>query len=156
MPQEVFDLWIAPHITDYGWPFTSADMPVTGTKWRDFFAHRPLRQWAQFAWHHIHIPARLDIFHPDTVWRVHGIIGHCRDSLQTAMANIEGTRDRYRACASFIVSTGRFPAPLVGVYDEHSFGFELVDGHHRLAALFGGGVPTGFQMPIWLGRRDDT
>jgi len=152
MPQEVFDLWIQPCLEDYGWPFQSADAPLAGTQWEAFFAGRTLRQWAQFAWQLVRVephPLR-GVFHPDTVWRVQGIILHCVYALKTDMADIQDTRDRFAACAAFIAATGRLPAPLVGVHDEHPHGLELVDGHHRLAALLHVGVPQGFRIPVWL------
>jgi hypothetical protein len=149
MPQEVFDLWIAPHLEDYGWPFLSAGSSIAGSNWENFFAHRPLRKWADLSWQIIQIDPSQNIFHSDTMWRVKGIIGHCVNGFQTDMANIQNSQQRFRACASWITIHRSLPAPLIGIYDEHAFGFELVDGHHRLAALFHIGFPRGFKIPAW-------
>ncbi len=154
MPQEVFDLWIAPQLEAYGWAFTSDECSLKGTSWQDFFASRSLREWAVLEWRLVQVRLSRQIFHPDTSWRIDGIIGHCVYGLNTDMANLDDTKERFRRCADFIRENGRLPAPVIGVPDFR--GLELVDGHHRIAALFYVGIPTGFQIPVWVGISENS
>ncbi len=67
---------------------------------------------------------------------------------ETAAANLKRTNERFRAGAAFIRSSGKLPAPVVGVLSNR--GLLILDGYHRLAALFYLDKAEGFDLPIWL------
>jgi hypothetical protein len=150
MPADVFDQWIAPQIPVYGWPFSSIDCATTHTKWHRFFAGRTLAQWASFDFLLNELPYRTLMFEDKTDWRIEGIFDHCSLGLQTQQANIYETVNRFRACAEFIHLNGRLPRPVIGFLNEGLI--EIIDGHHRLAALRYIGVRPDFKVPIWMIR----
>src|SRR5262249_39784519 len=91
------------------------------------------------------------VFHPQTVHRAEAIIGHCVRNEPTVTANLHNSKQRFWACASFIQAHGNVPKPLVAV--SLPFGFEVVDGNHRLAALIHLGFPSSFHIQAWLGLK---
>ena len=133
MPPEVFDLWIVPLIDASGWPFSSVNDSVIGTEWDRFLIGRPLSFWATVEWRLLSLPMTESVYHPETALRVRWIVGNCALGEQTPTADLQDTKKRFRTAASFIQVNGQLPSPIVGITTRE--GFEIVDGHHRLAAL---------------------
>jgi hypothetical protein len=148
MPAEVFDLWIRPHISAYGWPFTAQNLRLEGTKWSAFFTGYSLQQWTAFDWYLTTVRLVPGLFHEETMQRIEWVVGACAFDYKTPTAKLENTKERFRACTAFIEQHGKFPQPVVGL--SSALGLEIVDGHHRLAALFFLGKHERFDMPIWL------
>jgi hypothetical protein len=148
MPADVFDQWIAPLIPVYGWPFSSIDCSTENTKWCRFFAGRSLAQWAQFDFRLEELAYGVLKFEETTQWRIEGIIDHCTLGLPSKQANIHDTVNRFAACANFIRRHGCLPRAIIGI--PHMGSLEIIDGHHRLAALIYVGVPAEFKISIWI------
>jgi hypothetical protein len=132
MPSDVFDLWIVPGVECYGWQFTSTSQSVEDTQWNGFFGSQPLLFWANARWGHVSIPASAHTFHPETQARIIAIIGTAH-GFQTAAANLGDSKKRFWTSASFIREHGEIPSSVVATPTRE--GFELLDGHHRLAAF---------------------
>jgi ParB/Sulfiredoxin domain len=147
MPSEVFDLWIMPGIKCYGWQFTSASQSVEATGWKGFFGSQPLSFWANARWKRVSMPASKHTFHPETQARIIAIIGTAQ-GFQTVMANLRNSKKRFWACAAFIQKHGTIPFPVVATPTKE--GFDLVDGHHRLAAFVHLGLAESVPVPVWL------
>jgi ParB-like nuclease domain len=148
MPPEVFDLWIVPGIDSHGWPFSSVNDSVIGTAWDSFFIGRPLSFWANVEWRLLSLPMNESVYHPETALRVRWIFGNCALGEQTPTANLQDTKKRFWTAASFIQVNGKLPSPIVGITTKE--GFEIVDGHHRLAALVFLRFPNTFSLPAWI------
>jgi hypothetical protein len=148
MPSEVFDLWICPGIDAYGWPFSSVNDSITGTKWDRFFIGRTLSFWATIEWRLLSLPMNQSVYHPETLTRVQWIVNNCAFGQQTPTADVQNTRERFWAAATFIRINGKLPSPVVGITTKE--GFEIVDGNHRLAALVFLGLPITFSFPAWI------
>jgi len=147
MPREVFDLWIVPGVEFHGWPFTSTSQSVEGTRWAGFFGLQSLRFWANARWGHVAIPVSLNIFHPMTRARIIAIIGTAQ-GFQTPMADVRDSKERFWTCASFIREHGAIPFSIVATPTQQ--GFDLVDGHHRLAAFVHLGFASKASIPAWI------
>jgi len=149
MPEEVFDLWIRPGVEEHGWSFLSTPEPLTGNRLQRLCNGSSLNDWIVLDWNLSSLPVTESIFHPQTVARAEAIIGHCVRNEQTATANLHDTKERFRACASFIEINRRVPQPVIAV--GLPMGFEIVDGNHRLAALVHLGFGGSYRIPAWLG-----
>jgi hypothetical protein len=152
MPQEVFGLWIAPHISVYGWPFVSVKDSLSGTSWQSFFLGRSLEHWANLDWQLSSITPSETVLFADTIWRIEGIVGYCAYGRRTSQSNIHETEKRFLACASFIKEHRKFPCPIVGIARPDCI--ELIDGHHRMAALLYLGGPKGTPIPTWIASKN--
>ena len=146
MPDEVFDIWIAPLIKDYGWPFSKDSISSYGTKWQYFFP-------VSFSfWRNIHWEFRKDIhdelFEGQTLRAIQDIIGNCALGLTTDMTNLCNTHERFRACTDFIRNNNRLPAPVIGFIT--TAGICIVDGAHRLSAMVHLQA-IHIEIPAWIG-----
>jgi hypothetical protein len=149
MPTEVFDQWIKPNIADYGWPFSPSRLSVAGTRWDKFFLNRPITYWAALHWRLSEFAVRENLLNSYSRSRLHWIIGAVVFGQNTPTARIENTRERFRACAAFSRIKGTIPGPIIGVAELG--GFNVVDGHHRLAAIVHLKMANGRSVPAWIG-----
>jgi hypothetical protein len=148
MPVEVFDLWIRPHIPDYGWPFSPTKPSVLGTRWYKFFTRQPISYWATLYWRLDKIKIGQNSLAGDTWLRIQWVIGAVVFGQNTPTAQLEDTSKRFWACAALIKNHGDLP-PIIGV--ATNAGFSVVDGHHRLAALVHLGMADGHPISAWIG-----
>src|SRR3954466_7071169 len=74
MPKEVFDLWIRPHISAYGWPFTSVEQSLNRTEWKSFFSGGSLKYWAGVKWALTSITLRKALLDEHTQARIDAVI----------------------------------------------------------------------------------
>jgi len=148
MPPAVFDLWIVPGIESHGWQFTSVFQSVNGTEWDGFFADRPLAWWASADWELSQYQLRRELLRFESKRRIDWIIDNNTKGIETPTANLRNTKERFRALEDFIRANGVLPNPAVGFW----FGSQIyvVDGHHRLAALFHVGFKQDFMLAVWI------
>lgn len=148
MPDEVFDVWLAPFIEKIEWPFTDVNATLSGTRWNILFGEIPLCVWNQLVWTRLDLEfTKLD-FNFFTTLAIESIIDHCVHGLSTGTANIHDTQERFFACAEFVRVHQTIPKPIVAIYKNNKI--EVMDGNHRIAALRHIGVPNGYRLPIWL------
>lgn len=149
MPPEVFDAWILPQIVDWGWPFRTLNDSVLGTKWDSYFCDLPFKYWAALGWYLRYIKPSQKFLHAETIARIHEV-GGAAFGYKTKTAHLENTRERFWASATFIQDHGDFPPPPI-IGDLFQNKLRIIDGHHRLAALFHVGMPDEFRTEAWLG-----
>lgn len=153
MPAELRDMWLGPIAEEYGWPFQSLDDSTQGTRWRYVLPKMTLREVSELVW----VLERIDLatkpFTPGSLDAVKGLIQQHVLGLDTLYANLANTQERFRACASFIREHGDLPAPIAVI--DTGAAYDLLDGNHRLAALFHVGLPPGFQAPAWVARKPE-
>ena len=149
MPDEAFDMWLAPLITRYGWPLLSIDAAVSiETKWGALLANIPLAFWHSSQWELRNIELTPKAFAFSSQMLVDSIVDHCTRGAYTMTANLGNTNQRFRALAEYVSINGRIPLPVVAV-PRHGR-FELVDGHHRIAAVFHCGIAATYRPPAYV------
>lgn len=149
MPDEVFDTWLAPLAEDYGWPFKKSQDCIKETKWFVIFGNYDLEFWTSVKWRIISTQLHPEIFANGTCFRLNSIIQFCTEGVPTFTANLQGTVERFRACTDFIRANRKLPRPIVAI-TRNRIEFEIIDGHHRIAALLHVGIPVGYEIPIWI------
>lgn len=153
MPSEVFEQFIQPQLQFDIESLTVLETFVTAPGWAKYFRNKPLKFWASLTWTKLSIPYRDVHINPETINLACQLAKEFRESCpsQTAeRANIQDSKARFDACASFIKSMGKFPKPLVCL-DVGSH-FDLLDGYHRLAALFSTNDYENFPVDVWVGK----
>jgi len=134
MPDEVFELWLAPLIEGKGWPFKSIEDDLQTTRWRYVLGlDYSLRQWAKCSWELMEIDLSQSSFTNGSISMVKAIIGHAVNNLPTETANVENTKERFSSCVSYIKEHGTIPKPII--LTRVSDGFNVMDGNHRMAAI---------------------
>jgi hypothetical protein len=152
MPDEVFDRWIAPFIAQIGWPFVTTEDDLGNTRWKYLLARMPLSVWAAGQWRLIVLDAKEALADPlqEVMFRETikgGVYGD-----KTLGANLQDTEERFRACADFIRINDTIPTPIVGTYCNGIF--KILDGNHRLAALFHVKGFRSHKVPCWLFQKE--
>jgi len=151
MPKEVFDLWLAPLIASDGWPFTSIFSSTFGTIWYRYFEGHPLKFFHDLLWYRENIPCFFSSFHPSSRYVIQLLIDTHLKNIPTIATQVKGGKGResFLGSLKFIQRTGRFYTPVVLItYDGL---YQLMDGNHRIAALFSLGV-NGFPIDAWIGK----
>src|ERR1039457_234637 len=143
MPQAVFDAWIQPEIDAVGWP-----LPSWPDSWQRFFCDLPLSYWVALEWKLSSISISQQFLHSDTMIRIRRV--GVTATTHTRLTNVENSSERFWASTVFIREHAQLPGPPL-IIDSFENRFRVVDGHHRLAALFHVGVPVGFTTPAWIG-----
>jgi len=148
MPDEVFDNWLAPIINDHGWPFTSINDDLFSSDWIFKIGNKfSLKQWFECEWELTDIPLDNANFKHYTLKIISEIIVNAVNGIPTETTDLIGGDERFRACASFYREYGKIPWPIV-IYKFSNF-VRVLDGFHRLAAIFHVGYPHDFKVPAW-------
>lgn len=151
MPDELFDMWLAPLIKSQGWPFTSTSDDLQSDNWKYYLGiNHTLKQWTECEWELISIKLSSANFKHYTLQTVFDIITFAVKGIPTSTANLERTKERFLACASFYREHNTVPWPIV-VYEFGKF-IRVVDGYHRLAAIFHIGFSPELKIPAWLAK----
>jgi hypothetical protein len=152
MPKAVFDAWIRPCIADYGWPFSYSNLLIQDERWQKFFDDKSLSYWRSLYWSFSSLKISNNVLDSTTRLRIGWVIGANVRGLKTPTTNLKDTSERFRACTEFIKKNGSLPSAIIGVPTPR--GFRVVDGHHRLAALFHLKMAEGKEVPAWMGVKN--
>jgi hypothetical protein len=149
MPEEVFTMWIADIVKRNGWPFTHIYSEPLG-RWRGYFCGMSLQMISQLRWERQVRRFSITALHP-----------HARNSIETLFRfhfrqmkqGLEVAPDSYVRIMSqktYIKGKGKFPKPVI--FFSSLGNLQILDGHHRLAALLYFPVPfvKAFQMDCWM------
>ena len=147
MPAEVFDMWMLPAIESLGWKFTVVPDSVAATNWDGFFGSRPPTFWAKANWRFLEFPLHAHLLNSADQARIGWIIEFAVQGKQTKAANLKNCKERFWAFAAYIKEHGKLPLPIIATISRGVI--EIVDGFHRLAALFFLERAAGFRLPIW-------
>ena len=151
MPDELFDKWLAPLIESQGWPFASIHDDIDSSHWKYYLGSEyTLEEWSQCTWELITIPFNVFNIYDSTRRTIQDIIISAVKDIETSVANLERTKERFWACASFYRKHGTIPFPVV-VYQDFGF-FRLIDGFHRIASVIHVGYSNDFTIPAWLAK----
>lgn len=148
MPDEVFSMWLAPFIAQIGWPFITIEDDLGNTRWKYLLVRTPLSVWNAGQWRLVEFDAKKALSDPLQEVMFREIIKGGIYSHQTLGANLQNTVERFRACADFIRVHDTIPQPIVGTFCNGIF--KVLDGNHRLSALFHVKGFRSHKIPCWL------
>src|SRR5690348_1778948 len=101
MPSEVFRIWIVPAVKYHGWEGVGMDESLQ-EEWQGIFAGYPLSFWKSSSWQLCSTPFDTDLFAALSVQRAFWIVDHATKGVETPLANIHDSAERFWACAAFI------------------------------------------------------
>jgi hypothetical protein len=151
MPEEVFNLWLAPLIASDGWAFTSIFSSTYGTIWYRYFEGQSIEFFHNLFWHRKNIPCSFRSFHPSSRYVIELLINTHLKNIPTIAAQVKGGKGKeiFFGLRQFIKRTGRLPAPVILVWQ--SGGYHIMDGNHRISALFSLGIQD-LLIDAWIGK----
>ena len=152
MPDEVFNVWLAPFIEQIGWPFISINDSLAETRWKYLLARTPLSVWHSGSWRLANFDAKEALTDPMQEVMFREIIKSGVSHGVASAAHLQDTEKRFRACADFVKVHDTIPVPIVGVFCEGIL--KILDGSHRLAALFHVKGFRSHTIPCWIFESD--
>jgi len=153
MPDEVFEIWIAPLVASSGWPFTLTDNPDDWGYWSQYFGGQSVEAVNQRAWKRQYLPLELGLFHPGARNIIKLVLLAYTHRDTAALAKVKEVKggkgeDSFLRSREFIKRTGRLYAPVI--LREDWEGYRIVDGYHRIAACFSLNLPATFALEAWI------
>ena len=152
MPDELFQMWIEPEIESHGWPFHGDEITVTDPSWSKYLRDLGPQFWSQVHWKRVNA-AFVEGQIEERAIKVASLLAEVgRRFLETGVAEqtlVKDSPQKVAAIAAAIEANGKLPNPLV--FLERSDGWWLMDGHHRLGALFMLGKQRTIPLDCWLG-----
>ena len=148
MPDEVFSSWIAELVDFNGWPFDADDDSFPSDQWSRFFVHVPLAKWADAVWTRRTFKQSAIRLAPQSTQTVVDVGTNSFHATRNFIAlEVANSATRVMNHLAFIRRERRFPGFLTA-WDDPG-GMLLVDGHHRLAALWLADT-EGIVVPVWV------
>ena len=152
LPDEIRRLWLEPIAVEYGWPFQSIDESTEGTKWKYVLGvDVTLRNFAGLMWNLEEIEVSSQGFCRQTIHAINTVREQNTTNKDTMFADVCDTQERFMSCVYYIRKHGVVPEPLVCLMTNEG-SIDMLDGHHRMAALTALGIPEGYRIPAWVGR----
>ena len=150
IPDEVFDGFLSPLIDSFGWPFSSVSQILDGTEWCRILYPLTLPELSALKWnrklftlesHSLYKGSVADLEHiirnkVENIWAPIG-----RDSTPCRMSLLWHEAD--------IMETGKFCSPIT--IAKTPTGWKILDGNHRVAALFTLDLVEKVQIDAWVG-----
>jgi len=150
MPDEVFEIYIAPLIKDLGWPYNSANDFVS-RGWQEAFDNHQLNVIVELQWERGNTYFSSLKFHPTSAKRLDWILEAHIDGRVTPCSNVRNGKQRLERNLAYIKRLRAMPSPVVFM-NSHQ-GFRILDGNHRLAAALLVSRTIDTQIPYWLGSK---
>lgn len=154
MPDDVFNIYIAPLIESHGWPFNIHGAiidPVEAKRWHQMFDLQSVEAIRQLSWERHALSFSLGLFHPRSQRVITMLIEHHGNyAFHAGIANVANSRIKLFRARDYIARTGQLPAPVILQNDWE--GLRILDGNHRIAALVTFGDDTnGAPLDAWIG-----
>jgi hypothetical protein len=152
MPDELFNIFLSPFITDIGWPFLTVYDSIDGTDWYRLLSGLTLKQFSNLTWDRRVIFLNKSILHPLT----QGDIDSCIFSCTYNTSRLDGgnppeaTRSVISGYKERIVATGCISTPIVAIFSEGVI--RILDGIHRTTALFSISSHDKILVEAWIGE----
>lgn len=151
MPNEVFNTWLLPIITDHkSWPYDDILSPHPSRQWDQNFGLFTLKDISNCIWHRMSLS--FDMLCLDSVSnRTIDVLikKHVYNLETTVRFNVRNSRSRFFSFVEFIKSKGNIPEPIIGINTDD--GLRVLDGNHRLSALTYLGFRGKIQCTTWVG-----
>jgi len=152
MPDEIFNSFLYPLIiNDIGWPFLTVDDSINGTDWYRILYPFSLSSLSKLKWKLSSFLLNKDILckgSQDDIDMV--ILNKTEDVWALIGRDSKPSRDSLAWHKKNIITTGRLSAPVAVAFTL--FGIKVLDGHHRIAALFDLGLQNTTPIDAWIGE----
>lgn len=125
-PAAVTDIWLANIAVGYGWPPTE--------KWHSALRGKPFADWHHVTWQEAEIELTIQNLTWDTRLALNGIYEAAGEGAVNAYSNVHKTKERLRAAFDYVFRYGTYPSSII--LARRAARYEVLDGYHRLAALF--------------------
>lgn len=150
MPTEVFDEFLKPLIISYGWPFRTVYVPLNGTEWCRIFYPLTLVSLSQLIWIRREFILKKESLCPNSQSDIGYVILNKTEDVWAAIGrDSQPCRNSLLWHEKFISETGRLSAPVTIAFTVD--GLRILDGNHRIAALFTLGLIDTFKVDGWIG-----
>lgn len=144
MPTPLFDMFIAPLIDDTPNVFF-------GSRWFYHFGGLSLYQFSQLRWNISTLLINENILHPDSNSDIQLLITDHVKNIETSIRrNVVNSKARFLGLVEYIKRTGCLPAPIVLIRTGYTF--RILDGSHRMAALFTLSLNETVPVKAWIGE----
>jgi len=150
MPTEVFDKFLKPLINSYGWPFRTILTSLVGTEWHRILHPLTLESLSQLKWIRHEFILKKESLCPSSLSDIGYVIENKTRNIWAFIGrDSQPCRDSLIWHEKFIAETGRFSAPVTITLNID--GLRILDGNHRIAALFTLGLVGTFKVDAWVG-----
>jgi hypothetical protein len=150
IPDELFDLWIAPLVISYDWPFHSIYDSLKNTEWLRIFHPYSLSTISQLKWDLDSFFINKNILCPSSYDDINLIIMNKGFNVFAFIGrDSKPSRDSLAWHKEFIVTTRRLCAPIAAVFTNS--GIKIFDGNHRIAALLDLNLYNSIPIDAWIG-----
>ena len=156
MPDEVFAEFLQPLIIeDIGWPFCNPNDSLVGTDWYRILYPLTLEALCYFKWFRKVFTITENLLYEGSIADIKLII---RNKTENIWASIGRDSTPCRNSLLWhevdIQKAGKFRAPVTIAYTP--LGLKILDGNHRIAALYTLGLVDTFKVDAWVGISPET
>lgn len=155
MPDELFNMWIRPHIEFSGWPFRGDETVVSDPAWAKYLRNHPPSFWRGVQWRFTSQAFIGVVIEQRAINVAYQLSEFGRQFIETGTAVRTPVKDspkKVAAIATVLEKEMKFPKPLVCLVQGNEWW--LMDGHHRLAAMFMQKEIEHFPFDAWIGTHD--
>jgi hypothetical protein len=151
MPDDIFTEFLQPLIVeDIGWPFNTPTDSLVGTDWYRILYPLTLEALCYFKWFRKVFTITENILYEGSVTDIKLIIRNKAEDIWASIGRDSAPcRNSLLWHEADIQKTGKFRAPVTIAYTP--FGLKILDGNHRVAALFPLGLMEIVQVDAWIG-----
>lgn len=149
MPDEVFNMYIAPLIALRGWPFTSVHEYAGNSIWFQYFHEHSIKAIAELRWKRCEIPLSQIRLHWLSV-NVQKDLTCCHlFGIQNHFEHWSGSKEKFLLFRELSGQSRRVPAPVVLMMDNEVYC--VLDGNHRFAAFASLPNISDLVLDCWVG-----
>lgn len=147
MPTPLFDMFITPLLGNA----LNVLSPFGDSRWFYHFGGLSLYQFSQLRWNISTLLINKDILHPNSNSDIQLLITDHVKNIETPIRrNVMDSKIRFDGLVEYIKRTRCLPAPIVLI--RTGYAFRILDGSHRIAALFSLGLNDTIPIKAWLGE----
>jgi len=154
IPDDAFNSFFAPLIiNDIGWPFLTIHDPLDGTDWFRILFPLSLSSLSKLRWQLSTYFLNKDILHPVSYADLNILISNSIYNIEALFSWYpKKSRERLAWHKKHIETTRRFCTPITVAITSN--GIKILDGHHRVAALFSLGLNDSLPVDAWIGSSE--
>lgn len=150
IPAEVFDEFLKPIIIDIGWPFRTIYTLLEGTDWHRILYPLSLVSLSQLKWVRQQFFLKHESLCPISQEDIrYVILNKTEDVWALVGRDSQPCRDSLLWHEKFTSETGSFSAPVTIAMTY--LGLKILDGNHRIAALYTLGLLDTHKVDAWIG-----
>ena len=131
VPVEVAQMWLQPIAEVNGWP---PRPEKHGDRWRYILQGKPIADWNRVKWEKVVRSIEFKELAPQSQLMINGLIDVYVFKKHNDFSNLHNGQERFSRALNYVIANGTIPESLIAMPKAGKL--ELVDGSHRLAALF--------------------